>query len=166
MIRSFGRTTLWVLLAIAGSITDTTGSGLTELNSVPDATFRELNGSVVTASDLKGTVVLINFWGTWCVLCLQEIPELVRLLHQFKKRGLEVVGIAVDSGRPEDIREFMTAHGMDYYILIGDLAIVKRVFRVVGFPTSLLVDRHRMIRKRYFGPQTGAVLKKDVESLL
>lgn len=120
----------------------------------------------MTLSDLKGKVVLVNFWGTWCVPCLREIPELVALSHRFKGEGLEVVGIAIDSGRPEDIRKFMAEHGMDYLILIGDLSVVKSRFHVIGFPTSLLIDRRGMVQKRYVGPQTEEVLKRDVESLL
>ncbi len=150
---------------MAGSLTVAMATDAKELISVPDAAFQELNGSVITPSAFRGKVVLLNFWGTWCVPCLREIPELVRLSRQLKSRGLEIVGIAVDSGRPDDIRQFMAAHGMDYQILIGDLAIVKRSFQVVGFPTSLLIDRHGIIRKRYFGPQTEAVLKRDVEPL-
>jgi thiol-disulfide isomerase/thioredoxin len=133
---------------------------------MPQATFESLNRSPVTLAELKGKVILLNFWGTWCVPCLQEIPELVRLAHQYRQRGLEVVGIAIDSGRPEDIRAFMAEHGMDYQILIGDVSTAKRLFRVVGFPTSVLIDRGGMIRKRYVGPQTEEVLRHDVAPLL
>ncbi len=134
--------------------------------SIPEVTFQGLTGATVRLADFNGKVVLLNFWGTWCVPCLQEIPELVRLAHQYRPRGLEVVGIAIDSGRPEDIRTFMAEHGMDYQILIEDLSSVKRWFRVVGFPTSVLIDRKGMIRKRYVGPQTGEVWQRDVEPLL
>ncbi|MBA3968422.1 MAG: TlpA family protein disulfide reductase [Nitrospirales bacterium] len=138
----------------------------TQLTSVPDATFRSLDGTPVPLADLRETVVLLNFWGTWCVPCLQEIPELVRLSHQFKAQGVAVVGVAVDSGHPDDIRIFMSEHGMDYSNLIGELSLVKRRFHVIGFPTSLLIDRQGLIHKRYFGPQTFEILKHDVELLL
>lgn len=157
---------VWALWVIAGPMDVVAASGFNELKPVPTATFKNLNGDDITLSRFKGKILLINFWGTWCVPCLQEIPELVRLSHRFKKSGFEVVGIAVDSGQPDDIRSFMAAHGMDYQILIGNLDIVKSQFFVVGFPTSLLIDRQGTIRKRYIGPQTEEVLKHDVESLL
>jgi len=138
----------------------------TQLTPVPNATFRSLDGTPAPLSNLRETVVLLNFWGTWCGPCLQEIPELVRLSHQFKIQGVNVVGIAVDSGDPDDIRLFMAAQKMDYTILIGELGFVKRRFHVIGFPTSLLIDRQGLIHKRYFGPQTFKVLKHDVELLL
>ena len=133
---------------------------------VPDVTFQKLDGTPMRLSDLRGAVVLINLWGTWCGPCLQEIPHLVRLAHQLKTKGLEVIGIALDSGSPNDIQAFMAEHGMDYAIWMGDLAMVKKTFHVMGFPTSLLIDREGLIYKRYFGPQTEEVFTHDVEPLL
>ncbi len=141
-------------------------AALNETMPVPDATFQGLTGAQVRLADFKGKVVLLNFWGTWCVPCLREIPELVRVSEQFQKKGFAVLGIAVDSGRPDDIRAFMAEHRMTYTILIGELGFIKKAFRVVGFPTSILIDRQGMIRKRYVGPQSVEVFKNDVEPLL
>lgn len=164
--RPFGMTLAGTLLWLASLASFTGAGGLSEFKPVPDATFHSLEGASRTLSDFRGRVVLVNFWGTWCVPCLQEIPELVRLARHFKERGFEVVGIAVESGRPEDVREFMAQHGMNYEILLGDLSTVKRDFHVVGFPTSLLIDRHGMVRKRYVGPQKEEAWTQDVEPLL
>jgi cytochrome c biogenesis protein CcmG, thiol:disulfide interchange protein DsbE len=142
------------------------GFGLSEPRSVPDVGFADLKGKTIALSEFRGKVVLINFWGTWCEPCLEEIPELIRLSHHYKDRGLEVIGLAVDSGGSEDIRKFMADHGIDYVVLIGDLSVVKSQFHVLGFPTSLLIDRVGKIRKRYFGPQTMEIFRKDVELLL
>lgn len=157
--------TSWTLIMM---VNGTLVASATTLNAkpVPEMLFERLDGSSLALSALQGTVLLINFWGTWCAPCLKEIPELVHLSRQFKTRGFEVVGIAVNSGPPEDIRAFMQDHQMDYRVLIGEMSPIKRHFRVVGFPTSLLVDRHGIIRHCYFGPQTEERLKNDVESLL
>ena len=86
-----------VLLTLSGPLTTkNAASGLGEARTIPDVTFEDLNGSSVSLSALLGKVVLINFWGTWCVPCLKEIPELVNLSQRFKKKGFEVVGIAVE----------------------------------------------------------------------
>ena len=146
--------------------TTTNATAATPLSPVPNATFQKLDGTPITLSDLRGAVVLINFWGTWCGPCLQEIPHLVRLSHQLKTKGLEVIGIALDSGNPNDIQAFMAEHGMDYAVWMGDLAMVKKRFHVMGFPTSLLIDREGLIHKRYFGPHTEEVFTHDVEPLL
>jgi thiol-disulfide isomerase/thioredoxin len=93
--------TFWTLIVMAST---TIPAGATTLNGqpVPEISFQALDGISLTLSTLRGTVMLINFWGTWCAPCLQEIPELVHLSHQFKARGFEVVGIAANSGLPED----------------------------------------------------------------
>jgi len=160
------QTFLAAVLMFVGVMAVTKIAVATQPTSVPDATFRSLEGSAIALSELRGTMMFLNFWGTWCVPCLQEIPELVRLSHHFKTQGLAVVGIAVDSGDPDDIRTFMTEQKMDYIILIGELNLAKKRFHVIGFPTSLLIDRQGLIHKRYFGPQTFEVLKHDVELLL
>ncbi len=165
MTRLSGLIIAWTLV-VAIAVSAKKAAGISENSPVPDGSFQTLDGAQIAVSDFRGKVVLINFWGTWCVPCLKEIPELVRLSHQFKKRGLEVVGIAVNSGRPKDIREFMAEHKMDYTILIGSLDIAKDRFHVVGFPTSMLVDRNGIIRKRYFGPQAEETLSNDVKPLL
>ncbi len=132
----------------------------------PDVEFMGLDGAPVALSDLRGRVLLINFWGTWCEPCLEEIPELIRLQGRYDRKTFKVVGVAVESGRPEDIRAFMEEHRMDYRVLIGNLGEVKRRFRVLGFPTSILVDSEGMIRKRYFGPQTEDAFRSDLEALI
>ena len=155
-----------VFALTADLLASATGSTSTRLPSVPEITFQQLNGGPVPLSNLRGTVVLLNFWGTWCAPCLKEIPELIRLSLAFRANGLEVVGIALESGQPDDIRAFMTEHGMAYAVLIGDMACVKERFRVMGFPMSVLIDRQGFIRKRYFGPQTEKGFARDVAPLL
>ena len=157
---------LWTLCLLLSPLTPAQAAGPNRATPLPEVVFQGLDGSPVPLSDFKGQVVLINFWGTWCEPCLKEIPELVHLSHQYKENGLQVLGIAVDSGRPEDIRLFMAEHQMDYRVLIGEMETVKRQFRVLGFPTSLLVDRNGMIQRRYFGPQTLEAFQKSVEPLL
>lgn len=159
------RVALWVLVIMlqspAMAAAGTLGAG-----PLPETTFHELDGSPVVLSALRGKVLLINFWGTWCVPCIREIPELVRLADRFRSKGLEVVGIAVASGSSEDIREFMREHHMDYRVLIGEMSLIKRQFRVLGFPTSLVVDRHGIIKKCFIGPQTEEVLTHAIAPLL
>ncbi|TKB80898.1 MAG: TlpA family protein disulfide reductase [Nitrospira sp.] len=158
--------TAGLFLLTASLIADTQAAGLNDPKPVPASAFRDLRGTSVSLSDFKGQVLLVNFWGTWCVPCLREIPELVRLSARFDTKGLAVVGIAVDSGRPDDIRAFMIEHQINYPTLVSPLGPVKKIFRVVGFPTTLLIDRHGVIRKRYVGPQTEETLRQDVEALL
>ena len=72
----------------------------------PDFTLADLKGEKVSLSDLKGKVVLLNFWGTWCGPCKREIPDFVSLSKKHKKNGLEIIGVTLSSGPPKKIQEF------------------------------------------------------------
>ena len=80
----------------------------------PDFTLANLDGDWVTLNELKGKVVLLNFWGTWCGPCRQEIPAFINLTEKYKKDGLEIVGITLTSGSPSNIRSFADKWGINY----------------------------------------------------
>ncbi|MGH7319376.1 MAG: TlpA family protein disulfide reductase, partial [Candidatus Rokuibacteriota bacterium] len=105
-------------------------------------------------------VTLINFWATWCVPCLKEIPELVALHDHGRTPEVRVVGISIASGSRQDVQAFAAKHGMDYLLLDADEEWGRRYFRQLGLPLflplTLVVDRHGVIRHRLFGPQTRA----------
>ena len=132
----------------------------------PDVAFRTLDGTEARLSDLRGTIVLVNFWGTWCPPCLAEIPELIRAQDRLSSLGATIVGPAIGSGPPEEIRTFVEAKGINYPVWIGrDEEAVGR-FGAPGYPFTLLVDREGVIRRSYIGPQREATLLRDVEALL
>lgn len=136
--------------------------------AIPAATvpFRTLEGDTVTLEDLRGRVVVLNLWGTWCPPCRREIPHLVELQERIEPRGATVVGLAVDSGTPEEIRAFARQFGMNYPIWRGATQTVVEHYRAVGFPTTLIVDRDGIIRERYLGPQSAEELMAGLEPFL
>ncbi len=132
----------------------------------PDVAFRTLDGKEARLSDLRGRVVLVNFWGTWCPPCLAEIPELIRAQARLETRGATIVGPAIGSGAPDEIRAFVAQKGINYPVWIGrDEDAIAR-FGAPGYPFTLLVDRDGVIRRSYIGPQREATLLRDVEALL
>lgn len=136
--------------------------------AIPAATvpFRTLEGDTVTLEALRGRAVVLNLWGTWCPPCREEIPELVELQERIGPRGGTVVGLAVDSGTPEEIREFLDGFGVDYPIWRGSTQTVVEHYEAVGFPTTLIIDRDGIIRERYLGPQSADRLLEGVEPFL
>lgn len=133
---------------------------------VPDTVFETLDGGSARLSDLAGRVVVVNFWGTWCAPCRRELPELVDLGHAFAPRGVVVVGIAIDSGEPSEIREFADTYGVDYDIWISTTEVAITEFNAVGYPYTLLIDREGFIRNEYLGAQTLESLTPAIEALL
>ena len=132
----------------------------------PDDAFRTLEGGEASLHDLRGNVVVANLWGTWCLPCRDELPELVELARAYANRPVIILGLAVESGDPEEIRDFLADFGADYpnWMLGMDDAVAT--FEAVGFPTTLIVDPEGWIRKALLGPQTVESLGEEIEALL
>ncbi len=111
----------------------------------------DLNGEPYFASEkLRGQVVLLDFWASWCGPCVKAIPRLNQLREEFKARGFEVVGLASYSGTLEDVRRFLEKRDARYPIVLADDDILEQ-FSVVGYPTYFLVDRQGQIVQTYVG---------------
>lgn len=112
-----------------------------------------LDGDSVRLRSMRGDVLLLNVWATWCAPCRREVPELVALQDRHGPDGLRVVGVSVDSrGAHGDIVAFADEFGMDYLLLWDPQEQVQTVFRAHGVPSSVLIDRDGIIRWRQVGP--------------
>lgn len=119
--------------------------------SAADFTLKRFDGGELTLSDLRGRVVLLSFWATWCVPCKVEFPALARLSEEFKGRGLSVVAIAADTkGRVES---FINEYGIgDMVIVMDRYGSVMRDYGVSFFPMGVIVGADG----RLIGTMTGA----------
>lgn len=132
----------------------------------PTIYFETLEGSSASLLDYAGRVVVLNLWGTWCAPCRYEIPELAELHRVYEDRGAVVIGVAIDSGDPAQIRTFAERYGVNYPIWTSTAAIALSEFAAVGYPFTLLVDQSGRIRKQYLGPQTFSTLAPELDALL
>jgi cytochrome c biogenesis protein CcmG, thiol:disulfide interchange protein DsbE len=113
----------------------------------------DMRGDSVDLAGLKGQVVLLNVWATWCIPCRREIPELQALHQEFGSRGLKVLGVSVDGGEAEsDVAGFIRDFNMTYTVLRDPGERVLNVFRIQGVPASYLIDREGVVRWRTLGP--------------
>ncbi len=133
---------------------------------LPAVRLADLDGRNRPLRAQSDEVTLINFWATWCLPCLKELPELVALHEGLRGRGLHVVGIAIDSGDPADIHVFAEEHAMDYTILTARQSWTRKHFGVFGLPITLVVDREGRIRRRLIGPQTGVQFRAAIRPFL
>ena len=125
----------------------------------PDFELRSVDGGSFKLSALRGQPVVVNFWGTWCAPCKVEIPWLVELDQTYSSQGLKVVGIAMESGSPEEISKFAQEHGMKYRVVLGDSGTANEYGGVRFMPQSFFIGKDGRIAKE----TTGLTDKKDLE---
>lgn len=109
-------------------------------------------GQPVTLAALKGQVVVLNLWATWCLPCLEEIPQLAALHTRFAGQDVRVIGVSIDAaGMGSDVTDFASEHRMPYDIWLDPDHNVSVKFLTVGVPETFVIDRSGVIRARVIG---------------
>ncbi len=132
--------------------------------AMPDFSMNTLDGGSWSLSAHRGSVVLLNFWATWCPPCRRELPGLVRLAKDYRSRGVEVAGVSMDE-EATLVRRFAAQHAISYPVLMprpGE----ELASQVQSLPTSLLIDRQGRIAKTYVGAESEGVFRRDLDMLL
>ena len=132
------------------------------LTPAPAWTLKDVNGKAVSLDQFRGKVVVLDFWATWCPPCRAEIPGYVQLQKKYAKDGLAVVGVSLDQGGVEVVKQFIADHHVDYQIVMGDQKIVDAYGGVNAIPTTFIIDRQGNIRYRKVGEMPTA----DFEAIL
>ena len=127
--------------------------------AAPDVTFTNLKGEKITSRDLRGKVVLVNFWATSCVTCIKEMPQFVETYNKYKNNGFELVAVAMNYDPPNYVLNYAQTRKLPFHVALdtqGDLA--KSFGDVKLTPTTFLIDKKGNIIKRYVGePEFGAL---------
>jgi thiol-disulfide isomerase/thioredoxin len=116
----------------------------------PDFTLKTLDGPEIALSQLKGKVVLLDFWATWCGPCRESTPHLIQLYKTHHENGFELIGMSVDKGDEKVVRNFVHSMDIPYPIVIAPEELVRN-YRVTGIPTTFLIDKEGKIRERTAG---------------
>ncbi len=140
------------------------------LPTAPDFTLQGLDGKRYTLSKLRGKVVLLNFWATWCGPCRREIPDLVRIHAKYEAQDFVVLGVSMDDLAPDQIQRFATNYKINYPVLHGPYSELMKIAQAYGgigaVPTTFLVDRQGKIRARYIGARSERTFLADIIPLL
>ncbi|MBL8605399.1 MAG: TlpA family protein disulfide reductase [Myxococcales bacterium] len=120
----------------------------------------------VSLGGLRGRVVVLDFWATWCAPCRAEIPILQRLHTQYAARGVTVLGVNVDEGGPGLVPRFRERFGMQYPIAYDVGAQLSGAYQVEGLPTLMVIDRQGVIRLRHAGMAPESMLSRAIERAL
>jgi thiol-disulfide isomerase/thioredoxin len=132
----------------------------------PSIAVTALDGSMVSDSTLRGHVVLVNFWATWCPPCRVEMPLLQAMSVRHKDAGLIVLGLSVDRIPPTEVAQWLRERGITYPVAIVGRDAEMAFGGVQGYPTSILLDRTGQVRYKVLGPLAMASLEPAVRRLL
>ncbi len=136
------------------------GPGTTQDTAAPR--FSALDGSAIDGS---GRVLVLDFWATWCVPCIQEMPQFDRIYHDLSPKGLALVGIAMDDEGAEVVKPFLAKHPVDYPITLGSADLGKR-YAVENLPVTLVFDRSGKLVKRFDGFTKEPDLRAAIQAAL
>jgi thiol-disulfide isomerase/thioredoxin len=135
-----------------------TGGKESSSGLAPDFSLKSFDGREITLSQLKGKVVLLDFWATWCGPCKESIPHLIQLYKNYRESGFELVGMNVDKGDGEVVRRFIQSMDIPYPVVLAPENVV-RSYRVTGIPATFLIDKKGMIREKVVG-FSGSIAKQ------
>jgi len=139
----------------------------TTFKPAPEVELATLEGQPFRLTDLRGRVVLLNFWATWCMPCRAEIPEFNAMQRELKAQGLEIVGVSTAPGdTAEVIKDFQKDLPQEYTVLRGEEVVGQKFGNSLGLPVTYLIDRDGRIRLRVEGSRDRAGWEADVKPLL
>jgi len=154
----------WIKVNPSSTATSSASPG-SSFELAPDVHFQTLNGQPFTLGQLRGNVVLLNFWATWCIPCREEIPVLNAMQHELEGRGLRIVGASLEDtaagveSYQKEVRRF------EYQVLVGG-DDAKAKFGGTPLPTTYLIDRDGRIRQKIIGARDRAGWEAAVKPLL
>jgi thiol-disulfide isomerase/thioredoxin len=130
----------------------------------PMFTVKDLDGREVSTASMRGKVVIVNFWATWCGPCRAEIPDLVALQEKYKDT-LQVIGISQDEAPVEVVRRFATEHRVNYPVAMMTPEIEKMYPGINALPTSFILDRDSRIVQKHVGMLTARTTEFEARHL-
>ncbi|MGH9698759.1 MAG: TlpA disulfide reductase family protein [Candidatus Acidiferrales bacterium] len=158
------------------------GNGSTSANTgqsgswaEPNVTFKDLDGKDVSLASLKGKVVVVNFWATWCEPCQVEIPEMIEFQQKYADKGFTLLGVAMDDEGKSVVAPFVQKTQFDvdgkkmtmnYPIVLGNDDLASKFGGIIGLPTTVVISRDGKVVKRFIGLAGSDALESQIQKLL
>ena len=115
--------------------------------AAPQLELKDIEGRALRLSDYKGKVVLLNFWATWCAPCRAEMPDLIKWQREYRRHGLQIIGVTYPPEDPAEVRKFIKSINVNYPIALGEKQS-KAVFdEGETIPISVVIDKSGMVRE-------------------
>ena len=134
---------------------------------LPEFSVKDLQGCTVSSTELRGKVVLIDFWATWCQPCKREMPGYQHLLDRYGSKGFAVIGFKFDTmADTEDPLLFARKIGVGYPLVVASDDLKQKFGGIEGLPTTMLFDREGILRKKIVGFEYTSSIENDLTPLL
>lgn len=134
---------------------------------LPDFSLTDLRGRQISSADLRGKVVLIDIWATWCGPCKKEMPGYQKLEDHYRFKGFIAIGLKANMmADTEDPLKFAKKIGVQYPLVVATDDLLQKFGGLEGLPTTLLYDRHGILRKKIIGFEYTEVLESELKKLL
>lgn len=125
----------------------------------PAFKLEAVDGQVVELSDLKGQLVVLNFWATWCVPCIKELPEFQKA-HQSLNQKVKIIG--VNLAEPEEkVKAYMEKHHLSFPVLLDEYGNISQEYEVMHLPVTFFISADGIVREKIFG---GGITEKMIEA--
>jgi len=157
---------LLLLSAGCGKKEESVGMKFDVGKPAPEFTLPDLEGNQIELSSMKGKVLILDFWATWCPPCKEEVPHLVALQSKYRDQGLQIVGLSLDQGGAGLVKPFADEHYVNYTMLIANDETAKAYGGVSMIPTTFVVDRSGIVVKRFIGYTTPEAFEEAIQPLL
>lgn len=161
---------LWLLLCVAVLVSILAVVGYLSLFSAhkaPDVVFTDLQGQQFTTQELRGKVVMVNFWATSCTTCVKEMPQLAETYNKYKDRGLEFFAVAMSYDPPNYVLNFAETRQLPFKVALDTEGKLAQAFGDVQLtPTTFVIDKEGHIVKRYLGEPDWDGLHKLLDQSL
>lgn len=161
---------LWVKLAGVAVIAVVAAVAFFKLNTgnaAPDVTFTRLDGQQVALKDLRGKVVMVNFWATSCTTCVGEMPKMIDTYNKYKDRGLDFVAVAMSYDPPNYVVNYTETRKLPFQVALDAQDKLSTAFGDVKLtPTTFVIGKDGQILKRYVGEPQFAELHQLLEKAL
>ena len=160
------------ILSVVAFLAATLSPGYSEANAAgkegtaPDWSLKDLNGKEISFSQLKGKVVIVDFWATWCPPCRAEIPGFVELYKKYEKDGLVIVGMSLDEKGASVVKPFVKKQKMNYPVVLADDKIADAFGGVKSIPSTFIINRKGQIVQQHVGFADKKEFEKEIKALL
>ncbi len=141
--------------------------GFVEAFPLPDISLVNLNGEMVSLRSLAGKVTIVDFWATWCIPCLAEMPHFETLYKEYSDRGFQMVSLSTDQD-PEFVTGFMEKKGLNvsFPILMADTEVERAFGGINALPVTFVLDSSQTVVRKYIGFRYRETFESDIRMLL